>query len=83
MWFCREIVIDYNCNVTVNFATLGKSLTRRNWVHPFVMNAFCFKLFLERPPKRTNDHFFFSTVGVSFIERKIVLVHELLIVRFV
>ncbi|KAL6657095.1 hypothetical protein ACP70R_004875 [Stipagrostis hirtigluma subsp. patula] len=61
--YSKEIVIDYNCGVTVNFATFGKSLTRRNWVHPFVMNAFCFKMFHERPPKKSTEHFFFSTVG--------------------
>ncbi|KAL6623218.1 hypothetical protein ACP70R_033097 [Stipagrostis hirtigluma subsp. patula] len=65
--YSKEIVIDYNCGVTVNFATFGKSLTRRNWVHPFVMNAFCFKLFHERPPKKSSEHFFFSTVGDYFL----------------
>ncbi|KAL6643631.1 hypothetical protein ACP70R_018397 [Stipagrostis hirtigluma subsp. patula] len=67
--YLKETVIDYNCGFTVNFGTFGESLTRRNWVHPFVMNAFCFKLFHERPPKKSNEHFFFSTVGDYLLEK--------------
>jgi hypothetical protein len=53
-------------NCKVSLLQLGNSMKQDGWVDAYVINAFCRKLFKENHPRKSNKHFFFHTVAVSY-----------------
>jgi hypothetical protein len=60
----KEVINYDNVRVTYNqLATLQRY--HKEPVDIYVVNAFCRKLFKDKHPKDSGQHYFFSTVGVS------------------